>query len=272
MTYMGDRDRDGKADVAEDRPTVVDDQGRVHTAGSTAGMSEAQVRAAERQRIADEAARERGRHEPAGVVPGRRVDVAAADASTVVARERAAYGGIKWGSAFFGWLTAMGLAVLLTALVAGAGTALGIANDVSTGDAANAASTNASTIGIAGAAAVLVIMLVAYFCGGYVAGRMARFDGARQGFGVWVWAIVVTLVLGVVATVVGSQWDVLGSLNTFPRIPVGTDELTTAGVIAIVLALVVSLVGAVLGGKAGMAYHRRVDAAGVDPEVDLRHR
>ncbi len=34
---------------------------------------------------------------------------------------RAAYGGIKWGSAFFGWLSAMGLAVLLTALLAAVG-------------------------------------------------------------------------------------------------------------------------------------------------------
>jgi hypothetical protein len=39
----------------------------------------------------------------------------------VVRRQREAYGGIKFGSCFFGWLTATGTAVLLTALVAAAG-------------------------------------------------------------------------------------------------------------------------------------------------------
>lgn len=35
----------------------------------------------------------------------------------VVSRERERFGGMKFGSAFFGWLTAMGTAVLLTALL-----------------------------------------------------------------------------------------------------------------------------------------------------------
>src|SRR4051794_41604789 len=41
----------------------------------------------------------------------------------VVERQKERYGGIKFGSAFFGWLTATGTAVLLTALVAPAGPA-----------------------------------------------------------------------------------------------------------------------------------------------------
>jgi hypothetical protein len=36
----------------------------------------------------------------------------------VVAREKERFGGIKFGSAFFGWLAATGTAVILTALVA----------------------------------------------------------------------------------------------------------------------------------------------------------
>lgn len=204
------------------------------------------------------------------VVRGRRIDAMAApvEPATAVARERAAYGGIKWGSAFFGWLTAMGLAIVLTALVTAAGTALGLANDVNTtDDVANAVSGNASTIGIAGAIAVLLIILVSYFAGGYVAARMARLDGARQGFAVWVWSIAITLVLGLVALVVGNQYDVLGQLNTFPRIPIDTATVSTMGLVALVLAVVVSLVGALLGGLAGMSYHRRLDAAAFDPAV-----
>ena len=38
----------------------------------------------------------------------------------VRARQREEYGGINWGSAFFGWLVAVGVAVLLTGLLAAA--------------------------------------------------------------------------------------------------------------------------------------------------------
>ena len=49
------------------------------------------------------------------------------DRREVVAREREQYGGVKIGAAFFGWLTATGTAVLLTALLAAAGVAVGLA-------------------------------------------------------------------------------------------------------------------------------------------------
>lgn len=43
----------------------------------------------------------------------------------VVDREKERFGGIKWGSAFFGLLTATGTAVILTALLAAIGTVVG---------------------------------------------------------------------------------------------------------------------------------------------------
>jgi hypothetical protein len=42
----------------------------------------------------------------------------------VIAREKEEHGGIKIGSAIFGWLSVTGMAVLLTALAAAAGTAV----------------------------------------------------------------------------------------------------------------------------------------------------
>src|SRR5436190_1537101 len=66
-------------------------------------------------------------------------DSAAVDRHTVVQREKESYGGVKWGSAFFGWLTAVGTAVVLTALLAGAGAAVGVATDTSPGEATNQA-------------------------------------------------------------------------------------------------------------------------------------
>jgi hypothetical protein len=182
----------------------------------------------------------------------------------VIERERERFGGMKFGSAFFGWLTATGTGILLTALVAAAGAAVGLGNGVSADEAADIAAGNADTVGIIGAVALLVVLFVAYLAGGYVAGRMARFSGARQGIAVWLWAVLIAVVVAAVTALAGSRFNVLADLNSFPRIPLSEGDLTTVGIITTVLLALVSLGGAVLGGLAGMRYHRRVDAAGFD--------
>jgi membrane protease YdiL (CAAX protease family) len=186
-------------------------------------------------------------------------DVAPGDRRAVVAREKERYGGIKWGSAFFGWLTATGTAVLLTALLLAAGATVGIANGTAAADARD----NAATIGLAGGLTLLAVLLVAYFCGGYVAGRMARFSGAKQGIAVWIWAVVIAVAVAVAGAVLGDRYDLLDRIGGFPRLPIGGDNVTTGSIVAIAIALIAALAGAVLGGLAGMRYHRRVDEAGL---------
>jgi hypothetical protein len=122
--------------------------------------------------------------------------------------DRARFGGVKFGVAFFGWLTATGMLVLLTALVTAAGAALGVATGTDVQQATSKASENPETIGVVGAIAVAVILLLAYYCGGYVAGRMARFDGAKQGFAVWVWAVLIAVAVGVLGAVAGNKYDI----------------------------------------------------------------
>ena len=171
------------------------------------------------------------------------------------------YGGIKWGAAFFGWLSANGLAVILVALLSAAGVALGLAQGV---DSADAAADQVSTgIGIGGGIAVLVVLFLAYLAGGYVAGRMARFDGIRQGLAVWLIGLLVVLALAAAGAILGSQYNVLQQLN-LPRIPIDEGTATTAGIITLVAILLVTLLGAILGGKLGERYHRKVDRAGFD--------
>ncbi|MET1053606.1 MAG: hypothetical protein ABWX65_13300, partial [Mycetocola sp.] len=108
---------------------------------------------------------------------------------------------------------------------------------------------------------LLAILFVAYLAGGYVAGRMARFAGAKQGLAVWIWAVLIAIVTAVIGFIIGS--NILADLNTFPRIPTSTEDLTAESIITAVLAALVSLGGAVLGGLAGMRFHRKVDRAGL---------
>jgi hypothetical protein len=182
-----------------------------------------------------------------------------------VARQRDAYGGINWGAAFFGWLVAVGIGALLTAFVSAAGAAIAFSELDTVGEAVS----SADTIGIVGGICLIVIALIAYFAGGYVAGRMSRFDGARQGIAVWVWSIVITIVLAVLGAIAGSEYNLLGSID-LPRIPVDEGDLTSGGVIVLVLVLVGTLLAAIAGGKSGERYHRRVDEAGYIDESRRR--
>ncbi|KQQ00090.1 MULTISPECIES: hypothetical protein [unclassified Rathayibacter] len=172
-------------------------------------------------------------------------------------RERDRFGGLKIGCAFFGWLAATGLAVILTALVTAIGAAVVGTQDVTADLAADPAA-----FGWVGAIALLVILLVAYYSGGYVAGRMARFNGAKQGVAVWAWAVIVAILVGIASAITGGS-QVLSAVSGFPTIPLDAGDATVAAIVTALAALVVSLVGAVLGGLAGMRFHRRVDREGL---------
>lgn len=172
--------------------------------------------------------------------------------------QREEFGGFSWGSVFFGWLVAIGLAALLTAILSGAGAAIGI-----TELSGDEVSDNAETVGLAGGILLLAVLLVSYYAGGYVAGRLARFDGARQGFGVWIFGLVVTLAFAVFAAIAGSEWNIFEQLN-LPRIPVDEGTLTTGGAITLAAIVIGTFLVAVAGGKVGERFHRKIDRAARD--------
>ena len=74
--------------------------------------------------------------------PGARATRGAA--RDAVAVQRARFGGIKWGAAFFGWLSANGLAVLLLAVLSAAGVAFGLTQADTAEEAAQQADSDES--------------------------------------------------------------------------------------------------------------------------------
>ena len=171
----------------------------------------------------------------------------------VRARQRDEYGGTHWGAAFFGWLVAIGVAVILLSILSAAGTAFGL-GDVSEADA----KANAETIGLVGGILLIAVAVIAYYCGGYVSGRMSRFDGGRQGLGTWLIGLFVTIVVAVAGWVFGSEYNIFEQLN-LPRIPVDEGTITTGALIALAAVVILTLLAAMGGGKAGERYHRKID-------------
>jgi hypothetical protein len=170
-------------------------------------------------------------------------------------RER--YGGISWGAAFLGWLAAVGLGLLLLALAGAAAVgAFGL-----TGAGFELLEEEPAATAAGGAALIVLVALAAYLGGGYVAGRMTRYDGGRQGLGVWLCAAFGAMVLGAAAAFVGSEFGLLAELRP-GEVPIDERVLTAGGLITLFAIVLGTRSAAILGGKAGQRYHERIDAYG----------
>jgi hypothetical protein len=194
---------------------------------------------------------------PPTPLPSYRRSTEPADDGFSVARQHKRYAGVNWGAGFFGWMITVTMAVLLSALVVAGATALGLLDQVR---AAGAAS-EPGTMGIAAAAAALGVLVVAYYTGGYVAGRMSRFDGGKQGVGVWVTGLLLAGASAGLGFLFGLQYDAIDQLN-LEAVSLPTWAGGVQGLVGAAAALVGSLLATVAGGKVGCRYHRKVDDAG----------
>jgi MFS family permease len=197
--------------------------------------------AADQQRAADQ--------RPA---PGKSGSIRDRQADHEAAHER--FGGMNLGACFFGWLVAIAVTVLLTGIVGAIVAAVSSTTSVTQSEAER----QAGSIGLAAAITLVVVLMLAYYAGGYVAGRMSRFDGTKQGIGVWVIGLIVTIIAIGLGAIFGTQYNVLDRVQ-MPRIPVSTDQLSTGGIVTAVAVLVLTLLAAMVGGAVGHRYHDKVD-------------
>jgi CBS domain containing-hemolysin-like protein len=163
---------------------------------------------------------------------------------------RQTFGGLDLPATLVGTLTALAVLILLGGLVGAAIGAVGYQTGLKGA---------AEELSIASLIGGLIVLFIAFLVGGWAAGRMARYDGARNGLVTAVWAIVLAAVLSALAALFGAQYDVFRNVELpqfFTR-----DALTLGGIVSALVAIAVMLVAGLLGGKWGERYHRRVDAA-----------
>jgi hypothetical protein len=166
------------------------------------------------------------------------------------ARARARYGGFDWVATFLGFAAAVFfLAVFLGIVGAIVGTS---GYRTSTASVTAMVSSQAGIIAVAGS---LVATFLAYFFGGYAAGRLARYDGLVNGLGVVVWTIIIAIALSIAGAVLNNRFQVAQQLH----LGINLHDLTVAGVISGAVTLIVMIIGSGLGGMLGTYYHRRVD-------------
>jgi putative membrane protein (TIGR04086 family) len=118
-----------------------------------------------------------------------------------------------------------------------------------------------------------VVLFVSFLFGGWAAGRMARYNGALNGFMVAVWFIVLLAVLAALGAVAGDAYNLFDNLQVAKaNLPdwFGTDTVTTGAIVSAIAFALVMFLGAVLGGLWGQRLHRKADEViveGADPVV-----
>lgn len=173
-------------------------------------------------------------------------------------QERREFGGrIQWEAVFFGLLAAIGLTASLVAMVLGGLVAAGVTSFHE--DAA----TLVDHVMTGGGAIPIAIVALAYLAGGYVAARMARFDGPRQGLGLWLLSLLMALAVAITAWIAGGDIDPTKSI-ALPSNPIDEGPLSQSGWAILAVGVLVPLVFAIVGGVLGERFHRAVDRAGTD--------
>ena len=173
-------------------------------------------------------------------------------------RLRDVYGGVDWLASFVGCVIALVcmsvLLLLISGLVLGP---LGLTLDLAGGQLDSAIITGLVIVGL--------VLFLSYFFGGYVAGRLVRFDGGRNGVATVAWGILLAVIFALfgfllVGLLPGSVFELLRGLQSGIQSIFG--NLFTLGLVGagiIVGALLLVLLGGLLGGSLGNRYHTRID-------------
>ncbi|HWG90451.1 MAG TPA: hypothetical protein VNZ52_06325 [Candidatus Thermoplasmatota archaeon] len=145
------------------------------------------------------------------------------------------------GATFLGWCVASFLTLVFVGILAA------ILGGVGSGAAqAGFTQQEMNTLGIGGLIGLLVCVFLAYLIGGYAAGRIAYFGGAKHGAVVPVWTIIVGILAAVLGGVLGAQF-----MNAIPFMNLDWGALAGPAIIGLVLTLLVMFAGAIIGGKLG---------------------
>ena len=175
------------------------------------------------------------------------------DERVVRLEARKRFGGISFGGSLAGMLAALAATLVIGGVV---GAAIGgIAFETGLED------TVGDELAIGAVVAGIAVLFLAFAIGGWVAGRIARYNGLRNGAMVGVWFLVLGATLAALGVWAADEYNVLVQAdlpNWFDRW-FAADELTVGAVVSGLIAIVALFVGAMLGGLWGERYHRKAD-------------
>lgn len=171
-------------------------------------------------------------------------------------------GSISAISVLAGVLVAYGAVLVLLAVVAGIGSALGV-------ETAGISDNEWRDVGVGAAVILGIILFTSYLFGGYVAGRMGRRAGLAHGLLVFVVGLVVIAAVAAI-TSASTDGDAITRELQSQGIPTAADDWRDIGLVAGLGVLAAMLLGALLGGSRGERWHGKLVTRALDPEVRPR--
>src|SRR5919107_2585006 len=174
-------------------------------------------------------------------------------------RLRDMYGGVDWLASFLGFVFALVIASVFSTVAGLVLVPLGFPPEISGGQLGASVLTGLAVLG--------VLIFLTFFFGGYVAGRLARFDGGRNGAMVLIWTFIVALIVALVAVVFsgflpsGAADIIVGIAQTSRSAADGLAGTGVAGIVVAIAALLLALLGGFFGGRLGSRHHTEIDRA-----------
>jgi len=176
--------------------------------------------------------------------------------------KEAGYGTTSFPSVLAGMLVALGAVALVMAALGAVGSQLGL-------DTEGISTSDWRTAGIAGAAVAAGVLFLAFFFGGYTAGRMSRRAGTKHGLLVFLLTAVVVAAVAGLAAWLGDTSEVTSALDD-TGVPQDANTWSDIGVGAAVAAGVAMLLGSVLGGASGDRWHGRLVTAATERRAEVQ--
>ena len=113
-----------------------------------------------------------------------------------------------------------------------------------------------------GALVALVAVFLAFVFGGWVAGRIARYEGAKHGMGSGLWLLVLAGIFALLGALVGPEYNAFGPAGLPDWFSAIRSDVRTGGSILILAAAILAVLGGgYVGGRLGETFHRKADDA-----------
>jgi membrane protease YdiL (CAAX protease family) len=168
-----------------------------------------------------------------------------------VTQDREARGGLSPLAILTGVVVAFGALFLLSAIVGGILSAIGV-------EEGGVGREEAIQAGVGAGISLVVATLIAYFWGGYTSGRMARGAGVLNGVLVPIVALIIGFVVGLIVTALGATAN-LNLPFSQNQLPVKENQLVDFGTWVGIAALIAMFVAAAIGGALGARWHTKLE-------------
>jgi uncharacterized membrane protein len=163
------------------------------------------------------------------------------------------FGGFDFPATLAGLFSGIGVLVVLGGIFAAAGNFGYLQTENIT-----AVDEVTEEVALGGVIAGLVTLFVAFLVGGWVAGRVSRYDGNLNGLIAGAWFVLLAAIFGALGAWAETEWDVFAEVD----LPAwfSFEDYTVATVATAALGIALVLVAGWLGGLLGERYHRKADA------------